>query len=163
MVESFWRDGNAAYNISTAARENETALRVTSGGVTRSTVVSGGTLYIWYAGDRVAYSAPIADTDSAARLADEYSMLMTYEDVLALDVSSITDAGYAQYDGEDCIFVEYVSGELKYRTTCYISLKLGLLTGANEYDGETLVYKMTAGECDVSPPADERFAVPGSR
>jgi hypothetical protein len=88
-------------------------------------------------------------------------MLTTYEDVLALDVSAITDAGYETYGGEECIFAEYKSGELGYRTVYYVSIRLGLLVGVNEYDGETLVRKMTAGECDTTIPADEVFEIPG--
>jgi hypothetical protein len=160
MVERFWQGGNAVDNLSATVTDGALALKSSSGGITKNIIVTDKNVYIWYAGDRTPYVGKIESPEDARRAADEYQMLPTYEDALRIDKKSITDAGYAEYGGEDCIFIEYTSGRLGYRAVCYISVELGLLTGVNEYDGETLIYKMTAGECDTETPDGDAFTLP---
>jgi hypothetical protein len=160
MAERFWQGGNAVDNLSAVVSDGALALKSSSGGVTKNIIVTDKNVYVWYAGDRTPYVGTLESPEDARRAVDAYQMLPTYEDVLELDKKSITDAGYISYNGENCIFVEYVSGQLGYRAVCYISVELGLLTGVNEYDGETLIYKLTAGECDVAPPVGDAFVLP---
>jgi hypothetical protein len=160
MVESFWEGGFAVFNLSAAVSRGAVALRSAAGGVAKTVVVAGDRLYIWYAGDDAPYTAELTDGGALA-LADEYQMLMTYEDVLALDKSAITGAGFALREGEACVWAEYVSGAFGYRTTCYVSVALGLLVGATVEDGETVIYRMTAGACDLAEPDPALFRLPG--
>lgn len=157
MIENFWADGNAVYNLSSAVSDGSFSLRRTAGGITRNIVISGGKLYIWYTGDREPYIGEVADMRSAA---DEFAMLLTYEDVVALDPTAISDAGYADYNGDDCVYVTFTSGEFGYSTTCYVSVSLGLLVGAVSYDGEEQIYKMTTGECNLAVPDAALFVPP---
>jgi hypothetical protein len=92
--------------------------------------------------------------------ADKYQHLLTYEDILTLDPDQITDAGYTEYGGESCIFAEYRAGTLGYIYRIYVSVKTGLLMGAESYDGNTVIYRMTSDIPDISTPPDEVFALP---
>jgi hypothetical protein len=171
-VESFWSGGSVAYNFSTAFSGGRVSLRTTSG-TKKNVVIQDGTVYVWYDGDTRVYSAPVADTAvtdaavadtaSADAIADEYEMLLTYEDVLALAPYSILAANVttATPDGDSSIYVRYQSGELGYVTECHISVRLGLLTDATIYDGETIIYTMTAGDCTLAPADETLFVVPG--
>jgi hypothetical protein len=161
MVESFWAGGNAVYNISVTVMSGVTAMRSVSGSAVKNIVVTDDTLYIWYAGDASPFAGARGGEGGEKRAADEYQMLITYEDILALDGGELTDAGYVEYAGARSIFVEFRSGALGYVTRCYISPELGLITAAEEYDGEALVYKMTAGACSVGEQDERAFDLPG--
>jgi hypothetical protein len=161
MVESFWPGGNAVYNIGVTVMGGVTAMRSSSGGAVKNIVVTDDKLYIWYGGDASPYVGARDSAGDARRTADEYQMLITYEDILALDRGDIIDAGYVEYAGARRIFVEYSSGVLGYVTRCYISPELGLITAAEEYDGDALIYKMTAGACSVGEQGEQAFDLPG--
>ena len=87
---------------------------------------------------------------------------INYEELLELPTESILSAGYEQRQGESCILVEYTSGELGYRSLVYISVSNGLLMGAETYDGDTLVYRMSSSEPSLATPDESVFAMPGS-
>ncbi|MDR0447009.1 MAG: hypothetical protein LBH17_08345 [Oscillospiraceae bacterium] len=153
MVESFWDGGNSVHNFSVSAMAGATALRTSSGGAEKNIIVTSSRVYVWYTGDEAAFS-PEAGGGSA----DEYQMIPTYEDVLALPRSAIIDAGYTNGGGE--IYVQYTSGTLGYVTLCRVSARLGLLISSEIYDGETLIYRMTAGDCRVGEPDPRLFRLP---
>ena len=50
-----------------------------------------------------------------------------------------------------------VNPDFNYLDIYYISLDTGLLVGAEQWDGDTLIYRMTAGEADLSAPSDQLF------
>ncbi|MDR3210213.1 MAG: hypothetical protein LBT36_06280, partial [Oscillospiraceae bacterium] len=121
-VESFWDGGSATYNFTTAVSDGRAALRTVAGSAQKNIVVKDGTAYIWYAGDSRAVAVP-ADSPDAP---DEYQMLLTYEDILELEPSSILGAELLT-DGDMRLFVRYIGGELGYITECCVSVALGLL------------------------------------
>jgi hypothetical protein len=160
MVESFWQGGNAVYNIGVTVMGGVTAMRSSFGGAIKNIVVTNDTLYIWYNGDASPYVGARDSEGDARRAADEYQMIITYEDILSLGRSDITDAGYVEYAGARCIFAEFRSGALGYVTRCYISPELGLITAVEQYDGDALIYKMTTGACSVGEQDEQAFALP---
>ncbi|MDR2356471.1 MAG: hypothetical protein LBD92_00070 [Oscillospiraceae bacterium] len=162
MAESFWRGGNAAYNIGVTVMDGVTAMHSSSGGgAVKNIVVTDDTLYIWYNGDAAPYAGARDSAGDARRTADEYQMLITYEDILSLDRGELTDAGYVEYAGALVLFAEFRSGALGYVTRCYVSPELGLIVAAEQYDGDTLIYKMTAGACSVGEQDERAFDLPG--
>jgi hypothetical protein len=163
MVETFWTGGNAVYNIGVTVMGGVSSMRSVTEGDAKNIVVTGDKLYIWYEGDTAPYEGARGSDGDARRTADEYQMLITYEDILGLGPGGITDAGYVEYGGSRCIFAEFRSGELGYTTRCYISPELGLVMGAEEYDGDTLIYKMTTGACSVGEQNPQAFALPDGR
>jgi len=156
-VEEFWDGGSSSTELSAWTSGGSTLIRLDVGGTIENILLSDGTLYIWYEGSQDLYSASPEDTGAAQ--ADGWLRCLTYEDLLDLPVSSITDAGYTDYEGESCIFAEYYSGEFGYRSVVYVSVNTGLLMGAETYDGDTLTYRMTAGALDLSAP-DENMLHP---
>jgi hypothetical protein len=162
VIKSFWEDGQAEYNISVSVWNGITSLRtLTAMGIEKRVIITPNQLYIWYKGDREPYIGNLGSSGDGYRNADEWQMLVTYEDLLQLDKNDISEAGYVEYGGEECVYAVYRSPLLNYTRTFYISLDIGLVIGAEEIDeaGE-LVYSMTAGECIINEIDPSAFILP---
>ncbi len=158
-AEDRWSDGGKSSAI----------LRVwVSGGATRISVDrSGGKenilvapdgVWIWYDG----VSGVFHSKNSASTDADRWMRCLTYEDLLTLDKSEITGAGYTKYAGDSCVWAQYKTDALGYTERAYISVSTGLLMGVETYDGETLVYRMTSGAPSLTTPDASLFTPPAS-
>lgn len=156
IVETFWNGGSSVRHINVSVNGERARLTVSDPRGVKNVLISGGELWIWYADSDSVYHGPAGASD-----ADEYQSLLTYEDILQLNPASITDAGYTDYNGENCIFAEYASGELGYVSRFWISVGTGLLMGSETYDGEQLVYRMDSSVPDVSTPDESVFNPPG--
>ena len=162
LITTYWDTGWAEYFITVTVSDGMTSLSMSPPtGPEKRIIVTADTLYIWYKGDTAPYTGSVSGTGDGYRTADEWQMLITYEDLLALDPDDIIEAQYIEYNGEDCIYAGYRSPLLGYTKTFYISLELGLITGAEEYD-ETgmLVYRMTAGACTFGETDPADFTLP---
>lgn len=155
-VETFWTGGSAVRLINVSVNGERARLTVSDSRGVKNVLISGGELWIWYPDSNSVYHGPAGASD-----ADEYQGLLTYEDILQLDPASISDAGYTDYNGENCIFAEYAGGELGYVSRFWISVDTGLLMGSETYDGEQLVYRMSSSVPDVSTPDESVFTPPG--
>jgi hypothetical protein len=162
VIESFWEGGQAQYNVSVSVMNGLTSLKTLPPiGVEKRIIVTPNTLYIWYKDDLAPYKGGLGSFGDDYRTADEWQMLVTYEDVLELDKDGIIDAGYVEYAGEDCLFAKYLSPLLKYTRTFYISRELGLIIRAEESDESgNLIYAMTAGDCSVNEIDPTAFILP---
>lgn len=119
-----------------------------SSGRVEHSIIGNGQLWLWYDQDNRVYTGPMGEMN-----ADLIQRLPTYEDVLALDQDSITDAGYVEHDGLPCVYVEAVFPELNYVERYWISETSGLLMAAEaEKEGE-LIYSMISHE--VISPLDQ--------
>ena len=161
MVERYWTDGNSVTNLRIEVRDGTTLLRTTSGGTEKNVLAAADATYIWYSGDREPY---VYDGGATT---DAFSMIVTYEDIFALRPSEIIDAAFiaappGAIDSVGEIMVVYSSGELGYVTECRVSIRLGLLVGAEVYDGDTLIYRMTVGATDTENVAVQ-FRLPNGR
>ena len=156
MVERFWSEGSAITNLRVGVRDDMTMLRATTSGVEKNILVTPDATYIWYGGDSNHYEYSGAETP------DEFAMMVTYEDILALRASDILDASYVVTDGEPEIIVIYSDGELGYMTECRVSIALGLLVSAEIFDGDTLIYRMTAGVTSLEVPITQ-FRLPNGQ
>ena len=162
IIKTFWAGGNALYNINVNFADGIMSLRILPpSGIEKHIIITADSLYIWYAGDKTPYIGAIDSTGDDYRTADEWQMLVTYEEILELDKRSIIDVGYTEFGGEDCIYAEYLSPLLGYTRKYYVSIELGLVTGAEEYDetGE-LVYLMTTSECIIGQTDPDAFTLP---
>ncbi|MEL4105672.1 hypothetical protein AAFA46_02355 [Oscillospiraceae bacterium WX1] len=159
VVESAYSGGSATSRISTVVLNGSQALIVETAGSRKHIVITGGSVYIWYNGEKNPREMPFEASGDDRTVLDSYQMLLTYEDVLSLDKSSITDAVYDTYAGEGCISVTFKSPLLGYKTVCHIAVASGLLIGAEQYDGQKLVYRQTA--MDYTASADKAaFTLP---
>ena len=116
-----------------------------SSGRVEHTIVGDGQLWLWYDREAAVYSGPAEDLS-----ADLVQRMPTYEDVLALDLDSITAAGYVERDGLPCVFVEAVTPGLNYVERYWISETGGLLMAAEMEKDGALVYALSSREV-VSP------------
>jgi hypothetical protein len=167
-IEKFYNDGaeSKSYTVSTHVFKGVTAVLVKDAGLDKTIIVTADTVYIWYKNDSEPYKGPLGSSGDGTRTSDEYQMIMNYGEILSLKPEDILEAGYTPHNGQDCIYVIYQSGSLGYLTKCYISVALGLIIGAEQYDidaqqnGETLIYRMTAGACDQTEPDQELYVLP---
>jgi len=156
-VESFWEGGGTVTDIRTSVAAGVTSLTTRlPDGVERRIIMTQNRLYIWYGDDIALYAGPLAGGDRAV---DEWRMMPTYEDVLLMSPEDIIYAGFIE--DELCIYVVYRSPILGFVRRYYISIELGLVIGAEEFD-ETgaLVYRMTAGETVIGETDTEAFVLP---
>lgn len=162
VVEMFWGGGHAVFNIDVSVIGNMTALKVSpSVGIEKRIIVTSDTLYIWYSGDRTSYTRSLDDSGAAYKDADEWQMLVSYEDLLRIDSSDILEAGYMEYGGEYCVYGDCRTPEFGYVRRYYIPTSLGLVTGVEEYDEKgSIVYSMTAGHCVVGEVDTSAFFLP---
>jgi len=111
--------------------------------------------WVWYEGLYGSYNGAAGEAE-----ADRYQSILSYESVLELSKSSITDAGYCEYQGEMCIFVRYLSPLPGYENTCYVDLASGLAIGEESYNGEELVFRAVSTLPDLAAPDEEVFELP---
>ena len=161
-IETYWEDGFALYNISINVAAGITSLRIHPPlGTEKRIIITEDTLYVWYRGDRTAYAGSVDSLDGGYRIADEWQMIVTYEDLLELDMNDIVDAGYLDFDGVDYIYAQHLSPLLGYTRKYYVSIDIGLVTSAEEYDEtNALVYLMKSGECVVGEVDPSAFILP---
>ncbi|NLT14841.1 MAG: hypothetical protein GXY05_10920 [Clostridiales bacterium] len=152
------------YEIRTSVNDGATAMKISGSGISanKNIVIAGSRIYIWYDGDKTPYVRPAESPEDEKKSSDEYQMMMSYEDILKLDKSSITAASYMEYsgNGEFCVYVQYVTELLHYKVKCYISVESGLLIHVEKYDGDMLIYKMTTSDFSRSEPALSAFELP---
>ena len=163
VIESFWDGGSVVYNIKTSFSENASAFEITGGGETQRIIVTEDTCYVWYQGDHEPYTARRGDEDEYNKYLDKFQMLITYEDIVELPIESLLEADYTTFEDELCIYVKYSAGSFGYVTSCYVSTKNGLLIAAEEYDGDTLIYKMTSLPCGEGEVNEKLFVLPNGQ
>lgn len=152
-IEDFWSGGSSTQELQVWASGDSVRIRGEVGGATRNVLLTDGLLYIW--SDNVAgvYSVPYTDN------ADVWMRTITYEDVLDLPAGQITGAAYEQYNGLDCIFVEYNDGSKDYVNRIYVSVSTGLLAGAETLENGAVIYRMQA-DIELSTPDEGIFTPP---
>ena len=138
-VEQIWSGGSGVSNATVNVRDGWTRIDTQQGsGMTRHCLTDGERTYIWYGNETTWYEG-----SAVGFSADDEQMIPTYEDVLALPMEEIVAADYRSFSGSDCIYVE--AGE-SVKLCYWVSVTTGLLTAAEKYEGETLVYRMIASE-----------------
>lgn len=127
-------------------------------GLAIRTIVGDGQVWRWYnAGPLVA----VWPADDASADVDG-QRIPTYEDVLALDKSAITAAGYEEKNGVPCVYVEVAIPEPEQTERYWVSAENGLLIAAETESGGETVYSMTAQapETLASPLTEKLFVLP---
>ncbi|MCI2106619.1 MAG: hypothetical protein LKK00_07880 [Intestinimonas sp.] len=125
------------------------------GGWVQHSIVGDGVRYLWYNGGKHYVSFP-ADSKEA----DLAQQIPTYEDVLELDQSLISDTGYQDREGLACVYVTVTVPELSgYLETYWVSVSSGLLVSSETYKDGTLAYRMSAYTME-SPVTRADFSLP---
>lgn len=130
-----------------------------SSGTTIHTLIGDGMVWRWYDNDPTVITWD-ADEDTVDV---ESQRIPTYEDVLALESSAITSAGYGEWGGYLCIYVEVDVPELGQKERYWVSTENGLLVAAEtEVDG-AVVWAMTTTVPEIPVPSDASFTLPDGR
>lgn len=155
-IEQFWGDDSGTYAVSVLVYGAWTRTdRTLPDGRARHTITDGETTYIWYDGDKTAYSGPAAGIS-----ADNEQTIPTYEDVLELPKETIAQADYRTISDVNCIYVETAEQADGTVLRYWISVETGLLAASERtVDGET-VYRMGSLEADLSAPAAADLTLP---
>ena len=155
QVFQFWDGGGRTAEIRVWVRSGTVRLNIVGAEREINYLLDGDVLTLCYGSDMShRYTYNKAD----ARLGDSLQRIPTYEDILSLDPTSIRDAGCTCTEsGKWRILVSTVDPDFNYLDIYYVSLDTGLLVGAEQWDGDTLIYRMTAGEADLSAPSDQLF------
>ncbi len=155
-VQTFWDGGSGITTVQTWTDDGYTHVRtlLPTGQVRNSIRTPEGILYYWYGNSSTVLTAP--ENSLSEDLAQR---IPTYEDVLALDQEDICDAGYVDYEGHPCIFVETLGGE--YIERYWIGVDSGLLVAAQTWKAEQVVYSVNASSAIQTPcPASASFRLP---
>ena len=100
-----WGDGEAE-TITAQVWEDGGWVRtetVLSSGITESSIVGDGMLWLWYDDGSEDSEAQVYNSAAGGSFADSMQYIPTYETVLELDSSNITNAAYLEYEGQPCI------------------------------------------------------------
>lgn len=120
------------------------------------TIIGPEQLWRWYGAEDKVLSWP-ADASSVDI---EGQRIPTYEDILAVDMNSITAAGYEEKNGEACVYVEVALPELDQLERYWVSENSGLLWAAETLVGEETVWTMVAGLPETPVPSYASFQLP---
>lgn len=120
------------------------------------TIVGDGRVWRWYDSDpaTVTWAADGISVDVDGQ------RIPTYEDVLALDKSLITDAGYQEKNGYACVYVQADVPELDQRERYWVSADNGLLVAAETETGGEVVYAMASNAPEIPVSAQASFSLP---
>ncbi len=141
-----------------------------AGAVEKEVVVAPSGYYAWQAGQASLYSGALGgdwpqDGDLAA-FCDEASRIPTYEDVLALGEQNpdcLLDAGYAQRDGQACIYVLVDNPLSGAQDSYYISIDTGLLYEARSEKKGRIIYQMKQTAFQREAVAESQFTLPNGQ
>lgn len=155
-VETLWNGGSHSTSVQFWQDQGWAHTRqILPSGAVRHDLTGQDTTYYWYEGSE-SYRVFPADEYSA----DLTQHIPTYEDVLNLDMESITQTGYERRDVWPCVYLQVqVTDAVVERY--WISTDTGLLVSAEREQSGQLVYRMTAYTQVQTPcPATASFALP---
>lgn len=146
-VEQFWADDTRENGMASAVTQTRVwvdggytrADLTLASGRERTVIVGPDTLWSWTWGEYACYTGAADSLD-----ADLAQYMPTYEAILDLEPEQIVGAGYERKEGVDCILTEAVSGPMGYTRKYWVSVESGLLMAAEAWEGERLIYRMSA-------------------
>ena len=154
-VETLWEGGSATQTSNIYVRDHMVRMDTTlSDGSVRHLLRGNEYAYIWYDEDTSYATMTIGDFTADAEL-----RIPTYEDILVLDTSEITDAGYGDSAGTYCISVVTREGT-DYETHYWIGTETGLLTACERYYEGERIYQMSASDLTIGQVDDMMFLLP---
>ena len=158
LVNSYWAEGSRSAVVRVWARGSLLRMNIQGDGAETNYLMNGNSVTLWYGADtgrRFTYAG------SDPYLGDGLQRIPTYEDILTLDPASIREAGCTRTEeGKWRILVAAEDPDFGYLDIYYISLDTGLLEAAEQWDGNDLLYEMSAGEAELSAPDDQFFLLP---
>lgn len=153
-VEQLWSGGSGVSTAEVYVKGGWTRVDTQCvDGSLRHSLTNGEKTFIWYDDETSYFEGPAGGFTS-----DNEQSIPTYEDILAIPQEDILLADYRSYSGNDCIYVE-TSQSAERKLCWWVSVSTGLLTAAEKYEGDVLVYRMSASE-GSGDVFDEYFVLP---
>ena len=134
---------------------HKTVVYDTQGGGTRHSLLYGEDVWIWNQSASGVYSGKAGSFTQ-----DDSLFIPTYERLLELEDEAILSANYALYGNIYCLAIETSDPLSGNRVLYYISVEDGLLVGAQSFEGETLVYALTAEVLPLTEDPNTIFRLP---
>ena len=158
-LEQIWSGGSGTVEVEVSVRDGWTRTdKSLPGGQVRHAVTDGEETYIWYDGEKTAFTVPAGDIS-----ADDEQGIPTYEDVLELPEETIAAADHRMISGMDCIYVETAADSDGYVLRYLVELDTGLLAAAEKLLDGAAVYRMAAQTADQTAPPASAFTLPDGR
>lgn len=154
---TYWEGGEAEALISVWKDGDRFRVLHSQNDVDRNTMLLDGQLYYWYEGSKQVFTVPVSDDGDA--LLDDYARLISLDELMSLPKEDILDAGYEEKCGENCIFVEYRSGEDRL-CRLYVSVDKGLLIAGEITEDGKLIYLLESVITDAKDPGEDIFKLP---
>ena len=155
-VVLYWNGGESTTTAQVAVSGGVTRIDTTlKDGTICHTLLNRETACVWYDEDTSWVSMRTNHLS-----ADALQSMPTYESVLDLDSSLITQAEYCIKDGVHCIYIQTAPDADGYAQTFWISVQSGLLYTAERTFNGDLIYHFSATEPGNDPPAESLFLLP---
>jgi len=154
---TYWEGGEAEARISVWRDGDRFRVLHSQNNVGRNTMLMDGQLHYWYEGSEQVFTVPVSG--GVEDLLDDYARLISLDELMSLPKEDILDAGYEEKCGENCIFVEYRSGDDRI-CRLFISVEKGLLIAGEITEGGKPIYLLESVFTDEKEPGDEIFKLP---
>lgn len=140
-VKQIWSGGSGISTAAVYVKDGWTRVDTQcTDGTVRHSITNGKKTYIWYDAETEYFEG-----NAGGFTADNEQSIPTYEDILAVPVEEILLADYRSFGGANCIYVEtQLPAEAK--LCWWVDVSTGLLMAAEKYEGDMLVYRMSASE-----------------
>lgn len=155
-VDRFWNGGESRTSVSVWAKGGKLRVSEQLSDRTVNYLYDGASLAMWHGETAPLYFYQSREAELYARL----QHIPDYRSLLRLQTDCIVDAGYVFIDGYYRLMIQVVEGTLAYTDVYFVSLETGLLESVEQYDGEQLIYKMSAISTELTAPDDSAFLLP---
>ena len=148
-LEQIWSGGSGTVEVEVSVRDGWTRTdKSLPGGQVRHAVTDGEETYIWYDGEKTAFTVPAGDIS-----ADDEQGIPTYEDVLELPEETIAAADHRMISGMDCIYVETAADSDGYVLRYWVELDTRAVGGGRKTAGRRggIPYGRPDGRPDRAP------------
>jgi len=140
---TYWDGGESSVNIHVSADGANYYIVREDGFESRKILLREDEFWIWY-GDERAGARRGERSGDEPREVDELMQLITYEGLANKPGFQVTDAGYVEYDGHWCIFMEYsYNAGIPYESRIYVSLDYGIIVAEETRSLGELVFLVT--------------------
>ncbi len=163
IVESYWENGNAYFDVSVYVKDNVFSVDILSDAYMKRCIFTDEDYYIWYVDEKDYFQGKVGTALGSEKIADTVQMSGSYKDLMDLESSKILETDYVEVEGVYCVYVKAEIGQLGYISEYYIYPDTGLLFRNEIYDGETLVYRMNSNNIMLTVPYNEYFTLPGGK
>ena len=152
-VETFCEGGSSLTSVYVWAEDGRIRQDIKrEGAELRHVIIKGDTVYVWYGSAEKYYTGVLGEFSS-----DGEQGIPTYEDVLALEKTALTAAGYVEKDGFSCIYVEAKDSTTGYVRRYWVDVGTGLLVFAETDREGTLLYRMSSQKVSGTGTSEEVF------